>query len=59
MLFLLHFRIVDTVEPRYSIFQGTGQHRALNLDSLYCQYVNNYENTCWNQNLYALLAELS
>ena len=47
-----------TVKPRYSVFQGTGQNHALYQGSFYCQHTNNYENTSWNQNLYALLAEL-
>ena len=45
-----------TVKPRYSVFQGTGQNYALKQGSLYCQHINNYENTLWDQNLYALLA---
>ena len=47
-----------TVKPRYSAFQGTGQNYALYQGFHYCQYINNYENASWDQNLYALLAEL-
>ena len=46
------------MKPRYSVFQGTGYNYALNQGSLYCQHTITYENTFWNQNLYALLAEL-
>ena len=50
----------STVKPRYSVFQGTDQNCALHQGSLYCRHihVDNYENTSWNQDLYALLAEL-
>ena len=50
-----HYR---TVKPRYSVFQGTGQNYTVNRGFHYCQHTNNYENTCWDQNLYALLAEI-
>ena len=50
--------MVYTVKPRYSAFQGTGQNYALNRGFHYCQHINNYENTYWNKNLYALLPEL-
>ena len=46
----------NTVKPRYSVFQGTGKNYALYRGSL--KHINNYENTSWNQNLYALLAKL-
>ena len=39
------YSFIDTVKPRYSVFQGTGQNYALYRGSLYCQYINNYENT--------------
>ena len=45
------------VKPRYSAFQGTGRNYTLNQDFYNCQHVDNYENTSWDQNLYALLAE--
>ena len=48
----------NTVITRQSIFQGTGLTHALYQGSLYCQHTNNYENTCRDQSLYALLAEL-
>ena len=47
-----------TVEPRYSASQGTGQIYALNQGFHYCQHRNNYENASWDQNLYALMAEI-
>ena len=47
-----------TVEPRFSVFQGTDQNYALNRSSLYCQHMSNYESTSWDLNLYTLLAEL-
>ena len=47
-----------TVEPRYSASQGTGQNDALNRGFHYCQHRNNYENASWDQNLYALLADI-
>ena len=40
-----------TAEPRNSAFQGTGLFAFL----LYCQYMYNYEDTTWYQNLYAFL----
>ena len=43
-----------TVKPRYSAFQGTGQNYALKQGIHYCQHVNNYENTSWDQNFYIL-----
>ena len=48
----------NTVKPRYSEFQGTGQNYVLNRGFHYCQHENNYENTSQDQNLHALLAEL-
>ena len=51
-----HFDV--TVKPRYSVFQGPGQNYALNQGFFHCQRTNNYENTSWEKNLYALLAEL-
>ena len=56
--FLLLWSFLSTVKPRYSAVQGTGQNCALNRGFHYCQFVNNYENTSWDQNLYALLAEI-
>ena len=53
-----HLFIEYTVKPRYSAFQGTDQHYALNQGFHYCQQINNFENTSWDQNFYALLAEL-
>ena len=47
-----------TVKPRYSAFEETGQNYALYQGFNYCQYINNYENAAWDQNMYALLAEL-
>ena len=51
-------KLVYTVKPRYSVFQGTGQNYTLNLGFHYCQHINYYENAFWDQNLYTLLAEL-
>ena len=48
----------NTVNPRYSAFQGTSQNYALFRGFRYCQYRNNCENTSFDQNLYALLAGL-
>ena len=42
-----------TVKPRYSTFQGSGQNYALNRGFHYCQHMNKYESTSWDQNLYA------
>ena len=39
---------ISTVKPRYSALQGTGQNYALFRGSLYCQYINNSENTSWD-----------
>ena len=52
------FTLWCTVKPWYSVFQDTGKNHALYRGSLYCQYINNFENTFWGQNLYALLVEL-
>ena len=49
---------IYTVEPRYSASQGTGQNYALNQGFHYFQHRNNYENASWDQNLYAVLAEI-
>ena len=48
---------INTVKPRYSAFQGTGQNHALYRGFHYCLHINNCENTSWEQNLYALLVE--
>ena len=53
-----YFQSSRTVKPHYSVFQGTGQNYALYQDFLYCQHINNYETTSWDQNCYALLTEL-
>ena len=55
---LLNITNYGTVEPRYSASQGTGKNYALNRGFHYCQHINNYENTSWDQNIHALLAEL-
>ena len=47
-----------TVKPRYSAFQGTGQNNTLYRGFFYCQHIDNYENTYWDQIPYTLLAEL-
>ena len=49
--------MLNTVEPRYRIFQGADQNYTLKPGFQYCQHVNNYENTPWDQNLFALQAE--
>ena len=48
----------NIVKPRYNAFQGTSQNYALYQGFYYCQYINDYKNASWGQNLYALLAEL-
>ena len=64
MIFLRNMRCVSfverlsTVKPCCSAFQGTSQNYALYQGFHYYQHTNNYENTSWNQDLYALLAEL-
>ena len=50
--------VTSTVKPRYSTFQGIGQNHALNQGFYYCQHVNNYESTSWDQNFHVLLVEL-
>ena len=55
---VMSYRFPNTVEPRYSASQGTGQNYALNRGFHYCQHRNNYENASWDQNLYTLLAEI-
>ena len=50
--------IFFTVKPYYSTFQGTGQSYTLHGGFHCCQHMNNCENASWDQNLYALLAEL-
>ena len=48
----------NTVEPRFSAFQGTGQNYALYQGFHYCLYINNCEEASWDQNFYTLLAGL-